>query len=276
MKDRMRTFQPSREYDPSVPSLRIAGFGACMISGYPHQDGGLFEVACGFVEKSLLRPPQASFLSLGGFPAPRAVRYLKSRVLSLNPLYVVLQFGATDAQCPMRAASRRTNPAQSESSVDRSYQGQPVTALSSLRWEIASLLGYLRKTEPITPLTSYIAAIEHMVDDCRSAGATPIVLSPFIYGSRYTMRRASSYSGALQEMYADARDVIFVNCVRLLASYPKRLILQHDGFHLSALAHTLVGEAVGRAIVDDIRSKNALRSVGDDSCEHPRMEHANI
>jgi hypothetical protein len=271
MKDQMRFYQPSREYDPSVPSLRIAGFGACMIGGYPHQDGGLFEVACGFVEKSLLQPPQASLVSLGGFPAPRAVKYLKSRVLSFNPLYVVLQFGATDAQCPMRAASRRTNTAHSESNVDRSHQRQPVTALSSLRWEIASLLGYLRKTEPITLLASYIAAIEHMVDDCRSAGATPIVLSPFIYGSRYTMRRAHSYSGALHEMYADARDVIFVDCIRLLANYPKRLILQHDGFHLSALAHTLVGEAIGRAIVENIRTKNAHRSVASNSCEHQRI-----
>jgi hypothetical protein len=276
MKDRMRSYQPSRAYDPSVPSLRIAGFGACMISGYPHQDGGLFEEACRFVEKSLLQPLEASFVSLGGFPAPRAVKYLKSRVLSLNPLYVVLQFGATDAQCPMRAASRRFNSAHSEPSVDRSYQGQPVMALSALRWEMASLLGYLRRTEPITPLASYIAAIEHMVDDCRSAGATPIVLSPFIYGSRYTMRRASPYSGVLQEMYADACDVIFVDCVRLLENYPKRLILQHDGFHLSALAHTLVGQAIGRAIVDNIRSRNALRSVANDSREHQRIEVANI
>ena len=159
MKDRIRTYQPSRAYDPSVPSLRIAGFGACMISGYPHQDGGLFEVACRFVEESLLQRPEASFVSLGGFPAPRAVKYLKSRVLSLNPLYVVLQFGATDAQCPMRAASHRFNSAHSEPSVDRSYQGQPVTALSSLRWEMASLLGYLRKSR-----AHYAAGVIHRGD----------------------------------------------------------------------------------------------------------------
>jgi hypothetical protein len=270
MKDRMRTYQSSRECDPSVPSLRVAGFGACMISGYPHQGGGLFEIACGLVEKNLLQRVQASFVSLGGFPAPRAVKYLKSTVLGLDPLYVVLQFGATDAQCPMRAGSRRTNSARSETSNDRSYHRQPVTALSPLRWELVSLLGYLRKTEPITPLPSYIAAIGHMVDDCRSAGATPIVLSPFIYGSRYTMRRASSYSDALQELYSGARDVIFVDCVRLLANFPKRIILQHDGFHLSPLAQTLVGEAVGRTIVDNVRTKNALGSIAGNSCEHQR------
>jgi hypothetical protein len=90
------------------------------------------------------------------------------------------------------------------------------------------------------------------------------------------MRRASSYSGALQEMYADAHDVIFVDCVRLLAHYPKRLILQHDGFHLSALAHTLVGQAIGRAIVDNLRTRHPLRSVAGDSREHQRIEAANV
>jgi hypothetical protein len=33
--------------------LTIAGFGACMIAGYPYQNGGLFEVACKFVENKL-------------------------------------------------------------------------------------------------------------------------------------------------------------------------------------------------------------------------------
>ncbi|WP_291691475.1 hypothetical protein, partial [Bradyrhizobium sp.] len=31
---------------------------------------------------------------------------------------------------------------------------------------------------------------------------------------------------------------------------------QHDGFHLTQYAQGLVGEAVGRAIVDDIRAKD--------------------
>jgi hypothetical protein len=59
------------------------------------------------------------------------------------------------------------------------------------------LIGYLRKIDPITPLSSYIAAIGAMVDDCRSAGITLVVLSPFVYGSRYTMRNAISYTNAL-------------------------------------------------------------------------------
>ncbi|MBV9562531.1 MAG: hypothetical protein JOY90_19125 [Bradyrhizobium sp.] len=227
-----------------------------MISGYPHQGGGLFEVGCSVVERKLSRPVQSAFVSLGGFPAPRAAKYLKSRVLSFKPLYVVLQFGATDAQCPMRTRSRSSDAGRSRPGSGDDYHKRPSTALSLLRWEVASMLGHLRRIESITPLPSFIAAIEHMVDNCRSAGSTPVVLSPFVYGSRYTMGRALSYSAALHERYASARDVIVVDCVSLLTNFPKRSILQHDGFHLTQYAQGLVGEAVGRAIVDDIRAKD--------------------
>src|SRR5579872_6260303 len=90
----------------AVPSLKIAGFGACMITGYPHEGGGLFETACGLVEKRLSRPVQSTVVSLGGFPAPRAAKYLRKKLFNFNPQYVVIQLGATDAQCPIRAGSR--------------------------------------------------------------------------------------------------------------------------------------------------------------------------
>ena len=69
----LRTCDPLENTHAPKPALRIAGFGACMISGYPHQGGGLFEVGCAAIEKSLLHPVQSIFVSLGGFPAPRAL-----------------------------------------------------------------------------------------------------------------------------------------------------------------------------------------------------------
>jgi hypothetical protein len=180
--------------------LRIVGFGACMISGYPHEAGGLFEVACGLIEKRLSRPVQSRTVSLGGFPSPRAAKYLKNKVLDFNPDYVVIQFSSTDAQCPVRRKNRAAptsglGPSKS-SSNNPSYHGKASTVVSPLRWEIASLIGYLRKIDPITPLASYIQAIEGMAEDCKAAGATPIVLSPFVYGSRYTMKNAITYTRA--------------------------------------------------------------------------------
>jgi hypothetical protein len=253
--------------DEAHHPLRIAGFGACMISGYPHKGGGLFEVACSFVEKTLSRAVQPTIVTLGGFPAPRGEKHLKKKVFGFNPHYIVIQFGATDAQCPVRAASRRTDRCSKpvgrlRPSSALSYHSQPATVLSRLRWEIASLIGYLRKIEPITPLSLYVAAIERMVDDCLSAGITPVVLSPFVYGSRYTMRNAIPYTDALNELHSRAQDMIFVNCCRLFGNLPKSMILMHDGFHLSRMAHNVLGETIGQEIVADIWTKNVDRFIG--------------
>ena len=250
-------------------ALRIAGFGACMITGYPHEGSGLFEVACGLIEEQLSRSVQSTIFSLGGFPAPRAAKYLKKNVFDFNPEYIVIQFGATDAQCPIRAGSRPTDhrsslTASKHSRPDAtlataSYHSQPATALSPLRWQIASLIGHLRKVEPITPLSAYIAAIERMVDQSRSVGIKPVVLSPFVYGSDYTMRKAIPYLDALHELNSRAQEMILVDCVSLLADHPKSKVLQHDGFHLSRLGHNLVGEAIGQVIVEDIRAQPKCR-----------------
>ena len=53
----------------------------------------MFEVACGLVEKRLARPVLSIIVSLGGFPAPRAEKYLKRKVFNFNPKYIVIQFG---------------------------------------------------------------------------------------------------------------------------------------------------------------------------------------
>ena len=98
----MKTWLPPTKVDPGdMSTMRIAGFGACMITGYPHKGAGMFEVACGLVEKRLARPVLSIIASLGGFPAPRAEKYLKRRMFNFNPKYIVIQFGATDAQCPI-------------------------------------------------------------------------------------------------------------------------------------------------------------------------------
>jgi lysophospholipase L1-like esterase len=239
-----------------ISALRIAGFGACMITGYPHENAGMFEVACRLVEQRLSRPVLSTVVSLGGFPAPRAEKYLKVKLFEFDPQYIVIQFGATDAQCPIRAGSRPTERSSSLSSSRNSssgaaqYHGQPATALSPLRWQLASVIGHLRKIEPVTPLSSYIAAIERMVNDCRSAGIKPVVLSSFVYGSRYTTRRAIPYVDASHELAWRTQDMIFVDCIRLLAEFPKSRVLQHNGFHLSRLGQNIVGEAIARSIVE--------------------------
>jgi lysophospholipase L1-like esterase len=261
-----------------IDPLRIAGFGACMITGYPHQRAGLFEVTCRLVEERLSRPVLSTVVSLGGFPAPRAQKYLKKKLFGFNPQYIVIQFGATDAQCPIRAGSRPTDHGSSlntnhisslgaAAQNSASYHAQPASALSPLRWKLASAIGYLRRIEPITPLASYVAAIERMVDECRTEGITPVVLSPFAYGSRYTAKTALRYVKALEQLNLKKQPMIFVDCFSLLTAFPKTKILQHDGFHLSPLGHRLVGEAIGEAIVEDCEGG----AIEKGSADHPML-----
>jgi lysophospholipase L1-like esterase len=221
-----------------------------MITGYPHDSGGLFEVACGLVEKSLGRSVEPKLFSLGGFPAPRAEKYFKLQVCTFNPKYVVIQFGSTDAARPIRA---RRHPPKKPIQLGRPRVRHP-TAFTIARWHIQTVVGFLWKTDPITPLSSYITAIEHMVYNSVLTGITPIVLSPFVFGSRHSLKSAANYTNALHDMSARLNCVIFVDCFQLLSRFCKSKILLSDGIHLSRLGHHLVGEAIAQAIVADIGS----------------------
>jgi lysophospholipase L1-like esterase len=103
-----------------------------------------------------------------------------------------------------------------------------------------------------------------MIDSCVMAGVTPIVLTPFVYGSRYSMRSGVRYADALRELIANKRGAILVDCVELLRAYPKRAILQHDGFHLSQNGHAIVGLAIAERITSHLeRFSNAPPSTAN-------------
>jgi hypothetical protein len=126
-----------------VQAGTYSGLGDCMISGYPHQAGGLFETACALIERDLSRPVQSRTVSLGGYTAPRAEKYLKSKVLDFDPDYVVIQFGSIDVQCPIRRANRPDSTPKTKAfdySAAHSYHGKPPMVFSPLRWEIVSAI----------------------------------------------------------------------------------------------------------------------------------------
>jgi hypothetical protein len=240
--------------------LRVAGFGACMISGYPHESG-FFNVACTRVAEDLACSVESKIFSLGGFPAPRAEKHLTTKVIGYAPNYIIIQFAALDALCPVRRSSPSATGSSSGSPTTKSdAQRRPATTSSWFRWELASLLGYLRRLEPITPLPAYIPAIERMIDSCVAADVTPIVLTPFVYGSRYSMRSGMTYANALRELITRKPDAVLVDCIEALRPYPNRAILQHDGFHLSQKGHAVVGLAVARRLMSHWERRRQQRA----------------
>jgi lysophospholipase L1-like esterase len=243
--------------------LKIAGFGACMISGYPHQTGGLFEIACARVEKRFGQPVISKLVSLDGFTAPRAEKHLPRMVLGFDPDYVVIQFGSSDAHCPVPRVRRKSASrglVSSTRELNLANHIQPSGFTSSLRWEIVSLMGCLLKIDPETALPEYVAAIERMATLCISQRATPVVLSPFVFGPRYSTRSAIAFTKELQDHLTRIRGVLLVDCVSALGAFARTSVLQRDGFHLSQLGHHVVGEAIAAAIASD-RFSNVTRRV---------------
>jgi hypothetical protein len=231
-----------------------------MITGYPHKSGGFFNIACAHVSEDLACSIESKIFSFGGFPAPRAENHLL-KIIGYNPNYVIIQFGSLDALCPVRRSSLCVryapgdglgSPARLGKTRGKVYDGKPATLLSWFRWQLAGFLGYLRRLEPITPLPDYLPAMERMIDFCIAVGVTPIVLTPFVYGSRYSTRSGVTYANALRELIGDKRDAVVVDCFEALRVYPKRAILQHDGFHLSEKGHAVVGLAIARQIISHL------------------------
>jgi hypothetical protein len=255
----------SKGWSGDTSFLRIAGFGACMVSGYPYESGGLFEVACALVEKKLSRPVQTNVLTLHGFPAPRAEKYLKSKIVPFNPDYIVIQFGSTDAARPIRkkrSSAVSTSEEKLAFGTPTSCTNAPAfrspTPFTIVRWHAQSLVGFCWKTAAITSLSTYVAAIEHMVHDCLSAKITPVVLSPFMFGSFHSLKNATIYTNALRDLHLRRNRMIFIDCIRLLSKAPKSKVLLSDGIHLSRLGHHLVGEAIGQAIITDIIAQSGV------------------
>jgi hypothetical protein len=248
---------------PDHAPLRVAGFGACMMSGYPHKNGGFFNIACTRVAEDLACSVESKIFSFGGFPAPRVEKYLEPKIIGYAPNFVIIQFASFDALCPVRRACASDagsgRPARLEKADSGNAQVRPANPLSWLRWELASLLGYLRRLEPITPLPVYLPVMERMIDSCIAADVMPIVLTPFVYGSRYSMRSGVTYANALRELIANKPGAILVDCIEVLRSYPKSTILQHDGFHLSQNGHAAVGLAIAQQITSHLRNGRHFR-----------------
>lgn len=228
-------------------SLKLLGFGACMIKGYPLDSKGFFYVAAEEVRAWTPMNVQADVLSFGGFPAHRAAKHLQSQAVPRSPDYLIIQFGSTDAACPLRKSRvgakrpRKATPAK------------PASLFSIWRWQLRSAVCFVAKPEPISALDVYLAAMESIVSGCIASSITPIVLSPFILGGAYSLRSAKAYTESLKEMLHKFPEAIFIDCIVVLSQLPRAKALIADGVHLSELGHRRVGLALAAAILGDLQ-----------------------
>ena len=238
------------------PKIRITGLGACMIGGYPHDTGSFYDLACEDIAARCDVEVQRHVHSLGGFPAPRAAKYLAKKVLPEKPDYVVIQLASLDALCPVRkgpSSSARGSSFDGPSAV----QVKSASLTSRMRWLVASVLGVVLHLEPTTPLPQLLEVMDFMIQQCLDQRATPVIIGPFVYGSMYSMRNGLRYADALRTLAAKRAGAIFVDATPSLRRFSKTRTLQADGFHLSKLGHALVAEQVASAVARDINAKQA-------------------
>ncbi len=237
-------------------SLNIQGFGACMIGGFPDVTNDFFRVACNLVSAELSFSIEASVKSLHGFTAPRAEKHLK-KLICLRPDYIVFQFGSSDASCSIglngAALKRRVSAGRGlKRSSSPSHKLHSPATLTLIRWKVSSFLGFFLNPTPVTDLESFVSACKCMIGECISFEITPVVLSPFIFGTRHSMKNSIRYAQALEGLCRKADGAIFVDCIEPLSRFPKSEILLSDAMHICELGHQLVGQAVAKAILDDI------------------------
>jgi lysophospholipase L1-like esterase len=226
--------------------LRIMGFGACMISGYPFNSGGFVELAVKEIQARTALDVQMKVLSLSGFPAQRAAKYLKRQVIPYSPDYAVIQFGSTDAACVLRKRQK--------TSISGQKDYKSASHLSILRWKLRSIAADILKPEANSALECYLPAMEDIIAGCIDARIKPVVLSPFIFGANYSMRNAAHYAELLRHMLSKFPEARYVDCIRVLSQVPRSKALLADGFHLSRFGHRLVGLALAGAIIRDLQN----------------------
>lgn len=243
---------------PSI--LRVDGFGACMISGYPFtSEDSFFQEFVRRIQADIGMSVASSTLSLGGFPVSRAVMH-RARAIRNHPDFLVLQFGSTDItvlfkesllarlRCHFPTSGLKVKA--SAGSRSRSKEACPRMGRyrSSLAREaferVKSALCRVLRIEPVHGgYSTYKAAMENMCREFIGFGTMPILLAPFPHGVRASDRWAAEFVGILKEI-ALREGCIFVDTYNGLADVPKEDLLLDDNVHISKLGHQMVGALI--------------------------------
>lgn len=232
--------------------FRIAGFGACMLKGYPLQVGcSFFHQAVACVQETTRARIETCICSLEGFPVNRAKKHLRPKVLSMNPDVVVVQFGSMDASVPVRrrmgASGNIVGGARSPSGISETRM------LDRMKWAYRGVIADVLRLKPVTDRDTYLHTMQRIMRTVTASGARLVVLSPFVLGSGRSDRHAREYARALAAACADVPGVHYVDAYDALDKEPRHEVLLSDGLHLSARGHAIVAGGLAPVLMDAMR-----------------------
>lgn len=234
----------------SNESIRIAGYGACMIKGFPHPEGSsFFAHFLRLLDHAENIPVESEIFSFGGFPIERAGKFVR-RVTNYSPHIAILQFGSTNLTVSLnkhflpRRFRNISVMGGGDKNAPMSLDGFQSTKGRQLIELVKFQLCRMMRIQPDYGGTSeYINSMRDICSRLSSASITPIILSPFPHGDRVSDYWSRNYSDALAE-YSEVNRFCFIDACSELRSVPKEKLLLSDKLHLSTLGHRLLGELI--------------------------------
>jgi len=221
--------------------IKIRGFGACMIGGFPHrQEDSFLHLAVERLRAETPHPIVDSLFTMGGFPVTRVPKHFAARCLAAQPHIVVLQFGSTDLVVPLR----RHHHHGSQTPIHGQVSPQLPDAFDRLKWAFRSVVGAALGLPSVTPPATYVATMTQLARTLAEHGVTPVVLSPFVFGSRHSDRIARDCVERLRQELAAVPAAVFVDVYAALDREPRRRMLLRDGSHLSLAAQRVVADVL--------------------------------
>ena len=237
-------------------SCHIRGFGACMIGGFPHrQEDSFFHHAVERLRQETGQDIVDSLFTMGGFPVTRVPRHFHARCLAAEPDIVVLQFGSSDLVVPVRHRPQ----ASSSISVQRHVSARRATALDRLNWQVRSLIGDGLRLTPVTPPDKYLETMLLLTQTLVEHQVIPVVLSPFVFGSRRSDRLARDCGVRLQQSLAALPFAFYVDAYAALDGKPRERMLLRDGAHLSLAGQQVVAETLYPTLKNLVDSRGGSR-----------------
>lgn len=257
--DKISTF-PGK---PGHGTVRIHGFGACMIAGVPHpREDSFLHLALAQLSQTTGIAIESRLTSLQGFPTHKAAKHVK-RALKESPDLLVVQLGSTDLTVNLTGSLRSrflgSKPTSSPAASSGSVPSIPKPASGPLATfhhtfsqrlvqHLKLALCRLLRIKPVHGDESvYIPAIASVLDTALAAGTLPVLLAPFPHGDLVSDSWARRYTSLLEPL-AREKGALFADTYHGLQDIPKEDLLLADQLHLSKLGHRRVAELLARTL----------------------------
>lgn len=238
--------------------MKIVGFGACMIDGFPFdKNKSFFSLFINKLNNEYGGCIESDVISLNGFKIERAVKHIR-KVISKNPDLVIIQFGALDARANLKDYLNKDKPAKNVES--HAYYKIPYIVKNKcvkqfklfVKYSIKHIIMRVIGLSP-TSVQSFTYNLNKIIAPLIEDGCKVVVVSPFIQDDIYTNFQIKRYMKeiiALEKKYG----IISINCCPHLSKYNIFNVLMSDGVHLTKKGHEIVANILFEKLKSSITS----------------------